>query len=59
MIKPMTEKPPLAPLESSEEEEEEFLAKRAKIKKQMAQSAKVQVLTDYQHPKRYQSNQVS
>ena len=41
IIKPATEKPPLAPLESSEEEEEELVSKRAKKKKQMAQSAKV------------------
>ena len=43
----MSEKPPLTPLDSSEDEEEELLAKRAKRKKQMAQSAKVQVLTNY------------
>ena len=47
MLKPSTEKPPLAPLESSEDEEEELLVKRARRKKQMAQSAKVQILTDY------------
>ena len=47
MVKPTTEKPPLAPLESIEDDEEEFLAKRAKRKKQMAQAAKVEVLTDY------------
>ena len=47
MVNPTTEKPPLAPLESSKDEEEELLAKRAKRKKQMTKYAKMQILTDY------------
>ena len=47
LVKPITKKPPLAPLESIEEEEEELVSKRAKKNKQMAQSAKVQALTNY------------
>ena len=46
MIKPATKKPPLAPLESSEEEKE-LASKRVKKKKQMSQSAKAKALTDY------------
>ena len=49
IVKPTTEKPPLAPLESSKEEEEGLVSKREKKKNQMAQFAKVQALTDYRH----------
>ena len=42
-------KPPLAPLESSEKEEGDLVSKRAKKKKQMAQSATVQALTNYKN----------
>ena len=51
MAKPTTEKPPLAPLESSEEEQEGLVSRRAKKKKQMAQSAKVSLLTNYWNTK--------
>ena len=49
MVKPTTEKPLLAPLESSEEKEVELVSKRAKKNKQMTQSALVQALTDYRN----------